>query len=335
MAAVTLVIGCLLFLLSSSCIALGYRGTIQMASPAPSFLTLPNGEKIAYHRHSATSDFISSNGSTKSPVGVVFCCGFRSSMNGNKALQLEQFCRERSMGFTRFDYRGHGESQGNFDSLGLSDWISDARTVVKESCRDQGGPQLLVGSSMGGWIALRLALEQPDTVAGILGIAAALDFTVDIWNGMTAQQQKELQRNGRVLLPSEYSDQPYPISRHLLEDANQYLILAKRGVAVNALGTVQSTTSRNDAVAIQVQCPIRLVHGMNDVDVSWEKSLQLVDAIASEDVQFTLIKSGDHRLSTTEDLDTICHLLEELVKVTRQPKPSGDPRHNSSSNNSS
>jgi pimeloyl-ACP methyl ester carboxylesterase len=279
----------------------------------PALFVLPSGESIAYHSTAAADHNINTDTQTLA-AGVLYCNGFRSSMNGNKALALEQFCRRRDqqqhqLGFTQFDYRGHGPGNNTddyFESLGLSDWIDDARAILDHCVTQQGGPQIIVGSSMGVWIACHLALSQPRKVAGILGIASAVDFTEDICQGLTPAQELELNDHGRLLLPSEYSTKGYyPISRHLLQDAAQWLLLSSRN------------SQQGQQPTIGIQCPVRLVHGQQDAHVPWQKSMQLAEAIASKDVHLTLIKQGDHRLSTPRDLHLITRILEELFHTVR------------------
>lgn len=268
------------------------------------FLARPNGQKIAYRQRLAPPKI------NNNKCGVLFLNGFRSSsMKGNKVSRLEEFCYScLKIDFTSFDYQGHGEScSGNhdFERLCLTDWIEDSKAIL-ENCCQGSQTTILVGSSMGAWIALHLALEQPQKVSGILGIAAAPDFTVDLWNGLSLAQREELQNNNRVLISSEYSRDPYPISQYLLDDANQWLLLE------DSPASTQSAKPLNK-LAIDIHCPVRLIHGQKDLDVSWKKSLQLVDSIAANDVHLTLIKSGDHRLSTPKNLDAICQVLEDLV----------------------
>ena len=257
-----------------------------------------------------------SNATCSNIGGVIFCNGFRSSMAGNKALALETWCRFRSVPFTRFDYRGHGRGtydeaysggvtpENYFESMGMNEWIADANLIL-QTCigHDQPHqrPQVLVGSSMGCWIAFHLARMNPNQVAGILGIAAAPDFTQDLQNQLDPEQKEDLVKFQRVLIPSEYSDEPYPISQYLLDDGNNWLLLQD-----------------GKECSINVTCPVRLIHGQRDLDIPWQNSMQLAEAVATDNVIVTLIKSGDHRLSRRSDLDVILGTLKELIECADQ-----------------
>lgn len=237
-----------------------------------------DGVSIAYHRTRG-----------KSP-GVVFLGGFMSDMTGTKAVTLEAFCRSRGSAFLRFDYRGHGASSGRFEDGTIGLWAEDALTAFD---RLTEGPQVLVGSSMGGWIALLTALARRERVAGLVGIAAAPDFTEDLlWDAFPPDQREVLTRDGELPLPSEYSERPYSITLKLIEDGRRRLLLR---------------------TAIDLACPVRLLHGMRDPDVPWQRSLRLADKLATPDVRVHLIKDGDHRLSREQDLALLCRTVEELL----------------------
>ena len=209
-------------------------------------------------------------------------------------------------------------AQNGAHIIGLSILSGSHLPLVQDCLEKQGGSQILVGSSMGVWIAIQLALANREVVAGILGIAAAPDFTLDIWDQLTAAQRSEMVSNGLVLLPSEYSEEPYPISQHLIEDSKQWLLLERRQSAVELSKDLESDGS---TAGIELNCPVRLVHGKQDIDVPWTKSLRLADAITTDDVQITLIKSGDHRLSGPRDLGVILRLLEDLLQTLRLEQP--------------
>lgn len=221
--------------------------------------------------------------------GIVFLPGFRSDMRGSKALFLHDWAISQNRAFLRFDYTGHGESSGAFEDGGIGDWFRDARDVVDALTT---GPQILVGSSMGGWIALLVMRAMPERVAGLVGIAAAPDFTEDsIWQRSTAAQRDTLRRHGRIEEPSQYSDDPYLVTRKLIEDGRRHLVL--RG-------------------PLRASCPVRLLHGMDDTDVPWETAARLAAHIDGDDVRTTLIRGAGHRLSTERDLALIAETIHTL-----------------------
>jgi pimeloyl-ACP methyl ester carboxylesterase len=250
------------------------------SSTIPDTLAAPDGVSIAYHRFRG-----------KSP-GVVFMGGFMSDMTGTKAMTLETFCRNRGQAYLRFDYRGHGASSGRFEDGTIGLWSEDALAAF-DSLTD--GPQIIVGSSMGGWIALLTALKRPARVAGLVGIAAAPDFTEDLmWAVFPAEKREQLARDGVLYEPSDYAEKPYGITMKLIEDGRRHLLL--RGAP------------------LPLTCPLRLLHGMRDPDVPWQRSLTLADKIAAEDVRVVLIKDGDHRLSREHDLALLCDTVGDLLK---------------------
>jgi len=254
------------------------------ADTAPRILTRYDGATIAYH---ATPG--------KSP-GVVFLTGFMSDMTGSKAVAIEAFCRDRGQAFLRFDYTGHGASSGTFEDGTIGHWADDTLTVLDALCT---GPQVLVGSSMGGWVMLLVALWRPQRVAGLLGIAAAPDFTADlIPHGLNDEQKAALERDGVVHVPSYYGPDPTPFTKKLLEDGSNHLVL-------------------RDEIALDV--PVRLIHGMKDPDVPWETAMRIADRLRSRDVEITLIKDGDHRLSEPTNLERLCATLETLLGHIEKP----------------
>ena len=219
--------------------------------------------------------------------GIVFLGGFRSDMTGTKAVFLEGWARERGQAFLRFDYSGHGASSGAFTDGSIGDWVEDARAVL--SLTD--GPQILVGSSMGGWIALLLAREIPERVAGLVGIAAAPDFTEDaMWAGFSEAQKADLMR-GQVTLPSDYADVPTVITRHLIEDGRTRLVLRS---------------------PLDLACPVRLLHGTRDADVPPATALRLLDHATGPDIRLTLVKGADHRFSTPNCLALIASAIADV-----------------------
>jgi pimeloyl-ACP methyl ester carboxylesterase len=227
----------------------------------------------------------------KTPT-IVFLPGFKSDMNGSKALDLAEFCTGRGQAMLRLDYSGHGESGGRFEDGTIGRWTQDALEVIDQSV----GDLILVGSSMGGWIALLVALARPDRVAGLVGIAAAPDFTERLmWQAMTPAERATLQRDGVLQVPSQYGD-AYPVTLRLIEEGREHLLLG---------------------APIELSCPVRLLHGQQDPDVPWELALTTAAAITGADVQVTLVKDGDHRLSRPEDLALLRRILSPLFGQNR------------------
>ena len=218
--------------------------------------------------------------------GVVFCCGFMSDMTGAKAAFVENFCREQGRAFVRFDYRGHGQSSGDLTKINISSWLADTLAVLDHLTN---GPQFIIGSSMGAWIATLVAKARPERIKKLIGIAAAPDFTEDlIWTQLPSEMQKRLLQDEVLYFPSEYSNKPYAITRQFIEDGRNNLILR---------------------TAIPVNCPVHLLHGMQDADIPWQISLKLAECIQSADVKLTLIKDGNHRLSREQDLVLLSQAL--------------------------
>ncbi len=219
----------------------------------------------------------------------MFLPGFRSDMRGTKASALGQYCRQHNRPYLRFDYFGHGASSGKFQAGRIGRWRADALAVLDELTE---GPQLLVGSSMGGWIALLAALARPERVAGVVGIAAAPDFTEDlIWSRLSLEQRRRLQETGELMVPSAYEAELIPISVSLIEEGRRHLLL--RG-------------------PVKLGCPVRLLHGMRDEDVPYQTSLRLAKRLTGGPVAVELIEDGDHRLSRPQDLSRLFAAVEAL-----------------------
>jgi pimeloyl-ACP methyl ester carboxylesterase len=243
------------------------------------FLMRPGGERLAYRRVA---------GRARGP-GLVFLGGFNSDMTGIKATRLADWAAARGQAILRFDYLGHGRSSGAFRQGTIGRWRDDALAVIDGLTQ---GPQILIGSSMGGWLMLLAALARPERIAGLVGIAVAPDFTEDLmWDGMDAATRARLAAEGEVAVPSDYGEEPYIITRALIEDGRRHLVL--RG-------------------PIAIDCPVRLLHGMADPDVPYQTSLSLAEKLTSADATVTLIKDGDHRLSREEDLQRVFAAVEEL-----------------------
>ncbi len=248
-------------------------------SPPEEILNRPDGTTIAYHRTPGRGP------------GVIFCGGLMSDMSGTKAVALEAHCGELGRAFTRFDYRGHGRSSGRFAEGTVGLWAEDAIHLLDEVCE---GPQVVVGSSMGGWIMLLVALARPERVAGLVGIAPAPDFVERMWQSFGPEIRRELESEGVYRRPSEYSDEPYEITMNLIEDGRRHLVL--------------------DQAPMAIRCPLRILHGMADPDVPWRGSLDIVELLASDDVEVTFVKSGDHRLSEPADIARLLATVETLAR---------------------
>ena len=251
-----------------------------ISAPVPSqILTRQDGATIAYRKTTG-----------KSP-GVLFLAGFRSDMTGTKATMLESMCREQGRGFVRFDYFGHGESSGDFTEGTIDRWAEDAIAVLDEVCE---GPQVLVGSSMGGWIMLLVALAHPQRIDALVGIAAAPDFTETLmWDRFGADIRQTQERDGIYHEPSEYDEVPTPITMKLIREARAHLLLDR---------------------SIAIHCPVRLIHGMRDEAVPWGHSLLIRDVLLAHRVTLTLIKDGDHRLSRDNDLRLIGRIVNAVCE---------------------
>lgn len=248
--------------------------------PPSETLARDDGATIAYRRMADRSG-------GKLP-GLVFLGGFASDMTGTKATALESFARLRGQAFLRFDYFGHGESSGAFADGTIGRWRDDALAVLD---RLTAGPQILIGSSMGGWIMLLVARLRAERCAGLVGIAAAPDFTEElIWEKLPPPIIAELTRTGRWHEPSRYGAE-LPITLALIEEGRRHLLLDQ---------------------PMEIRCPVRLLHGMADPDVPWRWSLRIAEKIESPDSVVTLVKDGDHRLSRDEDLRRIEAAVAEL-----------------------
>jgi pimeloyl-ACP methyl ester carboxylesterase len=242
------------------------------------------------------SDYIAYNRldkKNKSLPEVLFLGGFKSDMKGTKATYLEDLCDKRNQTYTRFDYFGHGESSGDFLEGTIGRWLSDVLAIIDEVTE---GPLILIGSSMGGWLMTLAALERPERVKALLGIAAAPDFTEElIWAGLNDEGRKQLLRQGIFQTPSQYENEGFPITLQLIEEGRQHLVLPK---------------------PIDIHCPMHLIHGAADEDVPWMLSRRLARRIKSTNVTFTLIKNGDHRLNTPLALGRLASLLNEVSEMT-------------------
>lgn len=245
-------------------------------------LQLGDGTRLACHHQAGSAP-------GKKPT-VLFCPGFRSVMSGIKGQFLAEMTVAEGLCYAALDYRGHGASSGRFEDGTVGAWLTDTLAVID---RATAGPLILVGSSMGAWLAVLAARERPERVAGLIGVAAAPDFTEDlIAADMDDAARSAMALDGIWYRPSAYDDGPYPITKTLLDEGRQHLVL-RSPVAVNV--------------------PVRLLHGMADRDVPWQQSERLMMALTSQDVRLTLIKDGDHRLSRPADLALLANAVRELA----------------------
>jgi pimeloyl-ACP methyl ester carboxylesterase len=239
--------------------------------------------------------------------GLFWLGGYKSDMKGTKAVALADWAGQAGRACVRFDYSGHGESGGAFTDGSIGRWLADSLAVFDACC---AGPQILIGSSMGGWLALLLARElkrrpPPDppvqardsrvgaaSIAGMVLIAPAVDFTEELmWKRFTPEIKRELEDKGVWARPSQYSPEPYLVTRQLIEEGRNHLLLGGM---------------------IETGCPVRILQGVQDPDVPWQHAKALVARFACDDVVLTLIKDGDHRLSRPEDIERLIRAVEEF-----------------------
>ena len=226
--------------------------------------------------------------------GLFWLSGFKSDMKGTKAVALDAWAEAQGRGCLRFDYSGHGESGGAFTDGTISRWLEESLAVYRQFAQ---GPQVVIGSSMGGWLAMLLARElrkqkAAAPIAGMVLIAPAVDFTEELmWKQFPDAIKREIEDKGVWLRPSDYSEGPYPITRALIEDGRKHLMLGG---------------------LIETGCPVHILQGVQDPDVPWRHAVELVSRFARDDVVLTLIKDGDHRLSRPEDLDRLIAAVGEF-----------------------
>jgi pimeloyl-ACP methyl ester carboxylesterase len=231
--------------------------------------------------------------------GLLWLGGLKSDMGGTKAVALDRWAAAHGRNCVRFDYSGHGESEGKFTEGTVSRWLEETVAVFDAYC---SGPQVLVGSSMGAWLALLLTRELrrrepprgPLSPAALVLIAPAVDFTEELmWKRLPASVQRKLKSEGVWQRPSLYSPEPYPITAGLIEDGRRHLLLGG---------------------LIETGCPVRILQGVADPDVPWRHAVELVSRLAQDDVVLSLIKDGDHRLSRPEDIERLIGVVSEFCK---------------------
>jgi pimeloyl-ACP methyl ester carboxylesterase len=241
-------------------------------------LPRPDGNYVAYAKTEG-----------RAPT-VVFLGGFRSDMTGTKAVALEAWAQKTSRAYLRFDYFGHGQSSGRFEEGTIGRWLDDSLAAIDSLT---AGKLVLVGSSMGGWLSLLTARVRPERLAGLVLIAAAPDFTERmLLQGLLPEDRLKLERDGRLERPSQYSPEPSVFTWKLIEEGRKHLLLDRD---------------------LSLPCPVRLLHGQSDPDVPWEYSLQIARHVQAPEVITTLVKGGDHRLSTPTDIARLVATVEELV----------------------
>jgi pimeloyl-ACP methyl ester carboxylesterase len=227
--------------------------------------------------------------------GLFWLGGYKSDMKGTKAVALADWAGQAGRACVRFDYSGHGESGGAFTDGSIGRWLADSLAVFDACC---AGPQILIGSSMGGWLALLIARELKRrgrgavSIAGMVLIAPAVDFTEELmWKRFTPEIKRELEDKGVWARPSQYSPEPYLVTRQLIEEGRTHLLLGG---------------------LIETGCPVRILQGVEDPDVPWRHAVELTSRLASDDVVLTLVKDGDHRLSRPEDIERLIAAVKEF-----------------------
>lgn len=244
------------------------------------YIISPQDRRLAYRKHDAGAD-----------LTCVWLSGFNSDMSGTKVTELEAWAAAQDVNFLAFDYSGHGQSDGDFQDGTVSQWREDALAVIDTVTT---GALVLIGSSMGGWLALLTALARVERVKGLVLIAPAPDFTEKLmWPTFSDTAKEEIIRTGLHLRPSDYGD-PYPITRALIEDGRQWQIL--------------------DA-PINFEGPVRILQGMLDEDVPWNHAERLVTRMQSDDLVFSLIKDGDHRLSRPQDIRRLKATCTDVIQT--------------------
>jgi pimeloyl-ACP methyl ester carboxylesterase len=263
---------------------------VHMSNSCPKYLDL--GTEAAARRIAVRAE-------AGAAPGLLWLGGFKSDMRGTKAEALAAWAQAHARACVRFDYSGHGESGGDFAACTIGGWLEDSLAVFDAFCR---GPQVVIGSSMGGWLALLLlrALKaraaagrsNPASVAGLVLIAPAVDFTeVLMWRKFPPKVKRMIEREGAWARPSAYAPEPHLITRRLIEEGRQHLLLGSM---------------------IETGCPVRILQGVQDPDVPWSHAVELSARLAQDDVVLTLVKDGDHRLSRPEDIERLIGAVAEF-----------------------
>ena len=238
-------------------------------------ITHPDGSRLAFFSYKG------------SEPGIIFFSGYKSDMNGTKACSIERFCIEQNISFTKFDYYGHGKSDGKFEDGTITRWLEDSILIFDKITE---GKQILIGSSMGSWIMFLLAAKRKLNIACVIGIASAPDFTKSFWKNAKLDVKKELIEKGIFWQNSLYSDDKTPITYKFIIDSKKFYILKDK---------------------ISLDCPVRLIHGLNDKDASYKNSIKLAKKITSPDISIHFLPEGDHRLSKPNEINCIIQLIRE------------------------
>ena len=250
--------------------------------------------KILHTRHKRKIAYMHYKG--KSKIGFLFFPGFNSGMKGYKALKIYNWCKSKKYQCTLFDYSGHGNSSKKFIDSSFTEWIEDSNEILNKVT---SVPQILIGSSMGGWIAIKIGLLNPKKIKGILTIAAAPDFTKKLWKNHLSKAQKEkIIKNGFIIIPSDYDNEGYTITKKIIDSGNKNLILGPK--------------------SLDIKIPLRLIHGDKDEDVSWKESLKIFNKCKSLNAELILIKNGDHRLSNKQQLEKIILTIQSLFDEVKR-----------------
>ncbi|AAV89388.1 alpha/beta hydrolase fold protein [Zymomonas mobilis subsp. mobilis ZM4 = ATCC 31821] len=238
------------------------------------FIKSAHGKQLSYHK-------LEGSGST-----IVFLPGYMSDMHGSKAIALGAWAAEKKRSCLRFDYSGCGESEGDFQDGTLTEWLEDCLSVIDQLTE---GRLILVGSSMGGWLMLLAALRRPERIAGLVGLAAAPDFTE--W-GFSEKEKAIIEQQGKLVIPVDDAGNEVFVTRAFWESGQKNLLMTQK---------------------IDIQCPVRLIQGQKDTEVPWQNALMLSEKLASDNIRVTMVKDADHRLSRSSDIHLIINTLSELL----------------------
>lgn len=247
--------------------------------------------KKLYHKDGSFTTYRQIHAKQNNKQGITFLSGFKSDMNGTKAQALRKYAKKNDLDLTLFEYSGHGNASGKFIDGTIGLWLENTLNVI-DQLTDK--PQILVGSSMGGWIMLLAALARPERISSLIGLASAPDFTEElIWDYLTQEQKDMLLKNKQIDFSNEFCNTPYPISLDLITEARNHILLNKE---------------------IPLNMPIHLIHGMEDKDVPYQTSIRIAQKVTSNNVNVHLIKNAGHGLSRPQDLEFIYDIIEKELK---------------------